>query len=108
MYRIKSQYLQQARRDAEQKVLSRTRELEEAQTEIVTRLAIAAEYRDDDTGTHTRRVGRNAAAIGYAMGFPERDLKVLFSAASLHDVGKYGIPDSVLLQRRWRGVGELA
>lgn len=107
MYRIKSQYLQQARRDAEQKVLSRTRELEEAQTEIVTRLAIAAEYRDDDTGTHTRRVGRNAAAIGYAMGFPERDLKVLFTAARLHDVGKIGIPDSVLLKSGRLGVDEM-
>ncbi len=98
VYRLKSQYLQQARKDAEDKVLSRTRELEEAQIEIVTRLAVAAEYRDDDTGTHTRRVGRNAAAIGYVLGFPEADLQVLFTAARLHDVGKIGIPDSVLLK----------
>lgn len=98
VYRLKSQHLQQAREDAEAKVLSRTRELEEAQIEIVTRLAVAAEFRDDDTGSHTRRVGRNAAAIGFAMGFPERDLEVLFTAARLHDVGKIGIPDAVLLK----------
>src|SRR5690606_18802158 len=55
-------------------------------------------YRDDDTGSHTRRVGRNAAAIAFAMGFPERDVHVLYTAARLHDVGKIGIPDSVLLK----------
>lgn len=98
MYRLRSSYLQQAHDEAEAKVQARTAELEEAQHEIVTRLAVAAEYRDDDTGSHTRRVGRNAAAIGYAMGFPERDLHVLYTAARLHDVGKIGIPDSVLLK----------
>lgn len=96
MYRMQTQYLQEANEDAEAKVLARTRELEEAQIEIVTRLAVAAEYRDDATGAHTRRVGRNAAAIGFAMGFPERDLEVLFTAARLHDVGKIGIPDTIL------------
>ena len=96
MYRMQTQYLQEANEDAEAKVLARTRELEEAQIEIVTRLAVAAEYRDDATGAHTRRVGRNAAAIGYAMGYPERDLEVLFTAARLHDVGKIGIPDTIL------------
>lgn len=98
-YRLRTEIMQQARDEAEQMVRERTRELEEAQFEIVTRLAVAAEYRDDDTGTHTRRVGRNAAAIGYAMGFPEPDLEVLFTAARLHDVGKIGIPDSVLLKQ---------
>ena len=96
MYRMQTQYLQEANEAAEAMVLARTRELEEAQIEIVTRLAVAAEYRDDVTGAHTRRVGRNAAAIGYAMGYPERDLEVLFTAARLHDVGKIGIPDTIL------------
>ena len=98
MYRLRSTYHQQAHEEAEATVLARTHELEEAQHEIVTRLAVAAEYRDDDTGSHTRRVGRNAAAIAYAMGFPERDVHVLYTAARLHDVGKIGIPDSVLLK----------
>ncbi len=97
-YRLRTEVMQQARDEAEARVRERTRELEEAQLEIVTRLAVAAEYRDDHTGTHTRRVGRNAAAIGYAMGFPEEDLEVLFTAARLHDVGKIGIPDAVLLK----------
>lgn len=99
IYRMKSRYLQQAHEEAEALVLARTQELERAQLEIVTRLAIAAEFRDDETGMHTRRVGRNAAAIAYAMGFPLADLQVLFTAARLHDVGKIGIPDSVLLKQ---------
>lgn len=98
MYRLKSQFLQQAREEAEANVRTRTKELEEAQVEIVTRLAVAAEFRDDDTGTHTRRVGRNAAAIGFAMGLPESECQLLFTAARLHDVGKIGIPDSILLK----------
>lgn len=97
-YRLRTEIMQQARDEAEARVRERARELEEAQLEIVTRLAVAAEYRDDHTGTHTRRVGRNAAAIGYAMGFPEQDLEELFTAARLHDVGKIGIPDAVLLK----------
>jgi putative nucleotidyltransferase with HDIG domain len=70
--------------------------LEEAQLEIITRLAVAAEYRDDDTGEHTKRVGRNAAAIAYTLGWAEADVQLLFTAARLHDVGKIGISDLIL------------
>ncbi|MEX2534628.1 MAG: HD domain-containing phosphohydrolase [Trueperaceae bacterium] len=84
--------------DAEGLGRERTRKLEKAQQEIVARLAIAGEYRDDGTGEHTRRVGRNAAAIARELGWPQDEVELLASAALLHDVGKIGIPDSVLLK----------
>ncbi|MEX2543078.1 MAG: tetratricopeptide repeat protein [Trueperaceae bacterium] len=97
-YRVRTEVEQQARERAEAMVRERTRELEEAQQEIVARLAIAGEYRDDGTGEHTRRVGRNAAAIARAFDWPQDEADLLFSAARLHDVGKIGIRDSVLLK----------
>ena len=97
-YRLRTQVAQQARREAEAAVAERTLELEESQLEVVTRLALAAEYRDDITGEHTRRVGRNAAAIAYALGYPDDEVKLLYTAARLHDVGKIGVSDAVLLK----------
>jgi putative two-component system response regulator len=82
----------------EQKVRERTAELEETQIEILERLALAAEYRDDDTGEHTRRVGQMSAQIAQALGLPEAEVELIRRAAPLHDVGKIGIPDSILLK----------
>ena len=62
------------------------------------RLAIAAEYRDDDTHEHTERVGRTAARIAKQLGFSREDVDLIRRAAPLHDIGKVGIPDSVLLK----------
>lgn len=97
-YRMRTEVEQQAREQAEAMVLERTHELQEAQQEIVARLAIAGEYRDDGTGEHTRRVGRNAAAIARLLGWRDDEADLLNSAARLHDVGKIGIRDSVLLK----------
>ena len=82
----------------EQKIRARTWELEEAQIEIMERLARAAEYRDDNTGEHTFRVGHNAAELAAAAGMTGQDVELIRSAAPLHDVGKIGIPDSILLK----------
>ncbi|RYZ88280.1 MAG: response regulator [Proteobacteria bacterium] len=76
----------------------RTQELEKAQLETLQRLALAAEYRDDDTGLHTQRVGVMAANIAKALGFPELQVNLLSRAAPLHDVGKIGIADAILLK----------
>lgn len=97
-YKLRTNIAQQARHEAEKRVLERTRELEVAHLEIVTRLAIAAEYRDDDTGEHTKRVGRNAAALARALGWADDDVQLLYVAARLHDVGKIGISDTILLK----------
>jgi len=82
----------------EQKVRERTAELEAAQNEILERLALAAEYRDDDTGGHTKRVGQMAAQIAQALGLPKAEVELIGRAALLHDVGKIAIPDSILLK----------
>jgi putative two-component system response regulator len=82
----------------DQKVRERTAELEATQVEILERLALAAEYRDDDTGEHTKRVGKTAARIAEALGWSARDVELIRRAAPLHDVGKIAIPDSILLK----------
>jgi response regulator RpfG family c-di-GMP phosphodiesterase len=70
--------------------------LEQAQFEMLARLAAVAEFRDDDTGQHTRRVGDLAVAIAEQLGLPETQLHLMRLAAPLHDVGKIAIPDAVL------------
>ena len=82
----------------EQRVRERTADLEETQNEILERLALAAEYRDDDTGEHTKRVGQMAAEIAQALGLSEAEVELIGRAALLHDVGKIAIPDSILLK----------
>jgi HD-GYP domain-containing protein (c-di-GMP phosphodiesterase class II) len=72
--------------------------VEDSQLQVIQRLALAAEYRDDETGQHTRRVGELATRIGEAVGLPDDKLVLLRQAAPLHDVGKIAIPDSILLK----------
>lgn len=84
----------------EDRVIERTRELEESHIETFERLALAAEYRDDDTGQHTRRVGRMAAILGQELGLASDAVQLLERAAGLHDVGKIGVPDAILLAPR--------
>ena len=76
----------------------RTRALEEAQLEILERLALAAEYRDDNTGQHTQRVGQMSALLARELGMPDSQVTLIGRAAGLHDVGKIGVPDSILLK----------
>jgi putative two-component system response regulator len=82
----------------EQKVRARTEDLEQAQLEILQRLALAAEYRDDCTGQHTQRVGEQAALLARGIGCSKEHVELIRRAAPLHDVGKIGIPDGILLK----------
>ncbi len=82
----------------EQRVGQRTRELELARIEILARLARAAEYRDDDTGQHTQRVGRVSARLAEVLSCSAERVELLRRAAPLHDIGKIGVPDSILLK----------
>ena len=82
----------------EEKVRERTQELEASQLEVLERLAQAAEFRDDDTGKHTQRVGEMAALLAGTMGLPEAQVEIIRRAAPLHDVGKIGISDTILLK----------
>ena len=82
----------------ERKVIARTRQLEASQIDVLERLAAAVEFRDDDTGQHTRRVGQIAAELARACGLPLSEQTLVRRAAPLHDVGKVAVPDSILLK----------
>jgi putative two-component system response regulator len=79
-------------------VRERTRELVEAQIEIIERLAIAAEFRDDNTGQHTQRVGQMSALLARQLGLSDSQVSLIGRAAPLHDVGKIGVPDTILMK----------
>ncbi len=85
-------------RDLEQAVKERTADLERAHREVAYCLARAAEYRDNDTGFHVLRVGRYARLVAEEMGMTGELLDLIEHAAQLHDVGKIGVPDAVLLK----------
>jgi putative two-component system response regulator len=82
----------------EEQVRQRTSALDQAQTEVIECLEKVAGYRDDETGQHAQRVGLLAALIGRAMGFSEDQAQSIQAAATLHDIGKIGIPDRILLK----------
>ncbi len=82
----------------EQGVRDRTRKLEKAQVEILERLALLTEYRDDATRQHTVRVGDLSAQIARRLGMPEDETDMLRLAAQLHDLGKAGLADALLLK----------
>ena len=82
----------------EQRVQERTRELADAQIEILNRLALATDYRDDVTGRHAERVGILSFLIAQTLGLHPDEATLIRRAAPLHDVGKIGIPDAILLK----------
>jgi putative two-component system response regulator len=73
-------------------------ELQRARLDDLERLARVAEYRDDDTFRHTERVGRLAERLALDLGLDDDTARILRRAAPLHDVGKIGIPDAILLK----------
>jgi putative two-component system response regulator len=91
-------HLQKYSEELEAEVLRRTAELARSRQEVIHCLARAAEFRDDDTGRHVLRVGRFARLIGEELGWKGEQLEMLEQAAQLHDIGKIGIPDSILLK----------
>jgi hypothetical protein len=78
--------------------VSRRRENAAAQLDGLRRLALAAEYRDDNTHEHTQRVGHLAALLARGAGLGDRMVRLVREAAPLHDLGKIAIPDSILLK----------
>lgn len=85
-------------RNLERQVSDGTRDLEHARLEMCVHLALAAEYRDDDTQEHAWRVGRTSGLLAIALGRPDSQVELIRGAAPLHDIGKIGIPDAILLK----------
>jgi putative two-component system response regulator len=83
--------------ELERQVNARTAELARSRAEVIHCLARAAEYRDDDTGHHVLRVGKYVGIIARELGFGGSQAETIELAAQLHDIGKIGIPDSILL-----------
>lgn len=90
--------LQAERRGLEQAVRQRTAELQQSQIELLDRLARAAEFRDDDTGEHAKRVGMLSARLASELGLSAEQVELIWRAAALHDVGKIGVTDAILLK----------
>ena len=82
----------------ELRVLERTEELRETQLDVVRRLGQAAESRDEQTGEHIERMSALCHRLGVAAGMAPAEADLLRHASAMHDVGKIGIPDSVLLK----------
>lgn len=85
-------------RELERMVQLRTRDLESTRREILHRLGRASEFKDNETGRHIIRMSHYSRLIGQAAGMSEASVDTLYHAAAMHDVGKIGIPDYVLLK----------
>jgi putative two-component system response regulator len=106
---ISSKRLRQSERyfrnELEQAVAKSTHELAEAlkaqqvmNREIIERLTIAAELRDEDTGSHIGRIGHYAGVIARELGLADDFAEAIICASAMHDVGKIGIPDAILFK----------
>lgn len=73
-------------------------ELKKSRLEVIQRLGRASEYKDNETGMHVMRMSHYSKVIAEAYGFSKADANNLFSAAPMHDIGKIGIPDSIMLK----------
>lgn len=82
----------------EEKVRERTRELDETRLEIIRRLGRAAEYRDNETGLHIIRMSQYSELLGVAAGMSTTEGLMILNASPMHDIGKIGIPDNILLK----------
>ncbi|MEZ5283903.1 MAG: response regulator [Vicinamibacterales bacterium] len=89
-------HLRTQNRSLRDSVWGRTQELESTRVEMIERLALASEYRDDSTNHHNTRVGRLVSLLAQQLGESQADADIMGRASTLHDVGKIGIPDALL------------
>ncbi|MGE4402766.1 MAG: HD-GYP domain-containing protein [Desulfobulbus sp.] len=82
----------------EDEVQARTQDIENMSNEMIKKLTTAAEFRDTDTGAHISRIGFYANQMAEAMHMPTEFVERITFASALHDIGKIGIPDSILLK----------
>lgn len=82
----------------EETVRQRTSELRRTRLEVVQRLGKAAEYRDEETGAHIMRMSHCCALLARESGWSESAIDLILNASPMHDIGKIGIPDTILLK----------
>lgn len=82
----------------EEEVKKATAEIEKREEEIIYRLSIAAEFRDDDTGEHIKRMAHYCYIIAKELNLDKTFTEMILKASPMHDVGKISIPDNILLK----------
>ncbi len=95
---LHTQYLAQETERLELAVRERTRELELSRLEIISTLARAAEFRDNETGQHVSRMSQYCHLLAAAAGLDDTTCALILQASPMHDVGKIGIPDVILMK----------
>lgn len=91
-------FLEAEVKEKTERISSLAREVDSARIEALETLAIAAEHRDNDTGEHIRRIGSYAEILAVGLGWSERAARQIRMAATLHDIGKIGVPDDILMK----------
>ncbi len=84
--------------DANIELKERNKEIREAYIDTIHRLVLATEFREENTGEHIMRLSRYSFLLAQKAGLTDRDVKNIFYATPMHDVGKVGIPDKILLK----------
>jgi putative two-component system response regulator len=82
----------------DEKVKERTLELNETRLSVIRRLGQAAEWKDNETGNHVIRMSKSSAILAKAVGMSDSQCDLLLNASPMHDIGKIGIPDAILLK----------
>ncbi len=82
----------------EEEVRKRTQELEDSRYEVIARLGRAAEFRDNETGNHIIRMSEYCRLLARQAGLSDQQTELIYLAAPMHDIGKIGIPDAILLK----------
>ncbi len=90
--------MREQRRGLEDRVAMQTRRLKDASLETIFKLSAASEYRDQETGAHIKRMSHYAATIARTMGLRNKTVEAILYSAPMHDIGKMGIPDRILLK----------
>ncbi|NOQ65582.1 MAG: response regulator [Methyloprofundus sp.] len=96
--RLMHQLLKQQNLTLDHKVTQRTQELYYTRQQVIQKLGLAAEYRDNETGNHILRMSQYAYHLALAYGLSETQAELILNAAPMHDIGKIGIPDHILLK----------
>lgn len=91
--------LQENNLQLEQKIQERTKEIKNLQMELIDRLMRATEFRDEMTGNHILRIGRYTYILARKLGVDEEESVQMSTASKMHDLGKVGIPDNILLKK---------
>jgi len=91
--------LEQRVRDRTAELIRTQKELQESRLQVVRRLGRASEYRDNETGLHIIRMSEFAALLGKSIGLDQYYCDLILNASPMHDIGKIGIPDAILLKK---------